>query len=390
MATQATKTTRKTCTVCKKRFQARMSTIMTCSDTCKDIRRSGKQRKAQTPQKTRAPRKPKAAPISNVFIQLLIRHIRYAGTVQILEGADKEALLELLAMSRMQNRINTSYASDQFHFSHIYPVKGQAGIGKLTPDNVVLAPAKLNQSHGTTHYGHGSYIAPEARNLRLLVNSHHTDAEIIQLLTSMVGEDVFQSFLRAAQLQPSQRQKYLDTLLPLLSRSNSAHDDYFKVLDNNPSTFQIRSILEAVQGDTVYSAHTEYLGEQDVLLSELERVSSAYRPDLQGVCHQLHEAAQLFSDRQAKDIDFEEFELGFVFDILHGKALSPTLIEAFQDILDRAKALKPRSTIVYTPRLAIPAPAPTAPVILETIPVPAFMLPVLTPDVLIDDGSLPF
>ncbi|TKJ85464.1 hypothetical protein PkoCFBP13504_09715 [Pseudomonas koreensis] len=287
---------------------------------------------------SRKKRKPKQFPISNIFVQLLLRHAKQAGTVQIVQYITAEELLELREMQKMQLATNCYSVRDfaDYHFCHVYPVHGMSHIGKFTPRNLVLGNGTLNRQHANRYFGGGDFISPAHKTNRFDVQSWMSDAEIIKLMIECIGQQEWDAFDKVAKLQPSTKQSYIDLLTPLLDRNNPAHRQYLKVFDEPRSTAnELRAVLESVTDKKVFLLGSRgYKSPMDLVISEYRRVVK-YRPDLAPVLKALEQIEQT-----ARYFTFDSFGLdhveGFFFDILHGIEVTDAVLAELADIVVEA------------------------------------------------------
>ena len=327
------KDTRKTCTVCKKKYEPEHKAMKTCSEECKRVRRNKGVKNG-----ARKKRQPKPLQMSNAFIQLLLRHAKQAGTVQIVQGIATEELLELREMHKLQLRANSSSSSSDafgaFQFSHVYPVKGQRHTGKFVPVNLVVASAGLNRSFKNTHLGGGSYIHFTDKSSKWDIQGGMSDQAIMELMIECIGRPVWDAFTKVAKLLPSTRQTHLDTLGTLLDPSIPEHTEYLKVM-NNPktSTQDLKLLVEAVTGKELFQVSGRcYVSAMMMLILETRRMS-AYRPELAPVLNVLEQVQQMSSHFAHDDFNITEFDEGLFFDILHGKTVTATTLEVLNDFL---------------------------------------------------------
>jgi hypothetical protein len=326
---QSKKDTRKTCSVCKKKYYTAHRSTLTCSDECKRTRRN-KSAKITT-QKTR---KPKAFPISNPFVQLLLRHAKQAGTVQIVQGISDIQLLELREMHKTQQAANswTVGKFGQFQFSHIYPARGQAHIGKFVPENLVIASGELNRKHGCQWLGGGSHITTEEFDAQWIITEGMSDLDIMTLMVHCIGLDTWNGFNKVAKLAPSERQTIIEKLEALLDRNNPEHAAWIKIYDNlNISTPDLSALLESVTGREPFRPISKFISPMDLMISETRRLM-VYRPELSSVLKALEQIQQLslYVHSRSYALDADEY---FIFNILHGKAINH---EAFVDVVSDA------------------------------------------------------
>ena len=333
LATPATtpkkKAHRKTCAVCRKSFTPQRQTVMTCSEECKRIRRNKSGKSV-----SRMARKVKPFPISNIFVQLLIRHAKQAGTVQIFQYITAEELLELREMQKVQlatNDLSTRAFAD-YHFCHVYPANGMTYIGKFNPQNLVLGNGTLNRVHGSRYFGGGDFISPAHQTNRFDIGRWMSDKDIVELMIKCIGRDVWEAFDKVAKLQPSKKQSYIDLLATLLDRHNPAHRHYLKVFDDSRSTAkELRLVLESLTDKKVYMlGHSRYMSPMGLMISEYARVVK-YRPDLAPVLKSLERIEQTSRYFTYDSFDLGEVE-GFFFDILHGVEVNDTVLVELSEI----------------------------------------------------------
>ncbi|RYG95004.1 hypothetical protein EON65_56615, partial [archaeon] len=116
-------------------FSYLRSTAKYCSAACKDHRHNGIKAKQHAARRVR--RKREVAPITNAFIQHLIRECIDAGTVQILQGSTVDDLKSLHEMTKIQRAFNAdtfncetgTLRQYQLHLCHVFPSKGRKGVG---------------------------------------------------------------------------------------------------------------------------------------------------------------------------------------------------------------------------------------------------------------------
>lgn len=330
VTTKAKKPARKTCSVCKTMFYTSHRATMTCSEECKRARRMKVDQKV-----AKKVRKPKAFPMTNPFVQVLLRHAKQAGTVQIVQYITAEQLHELRDMLKTQQAANKWRTFGEYQFCHVYPVKGQRHVGKFVPANLVIGNADLNRQHGNQYFGGGEFISPAHKSPRWDIKSWMTDADIMSLMLDCIGRGVWTEFDKVAKLAPSQRQAYLEKLAGLLDRDNPDHAEWLKVLDNrSTSTPDLRKLLEAVTGKNIFvlsSVHT--MDPLQVLITETTRLL-AFRPELATMLkalEQVEQTARYFWE----PLDLGEDEY-FFFNVLHGRDINPAVLESITaDLLER-------------------------------------------------------
>jgi hypothetical protein len=123
-----------------------------CSDTCrKKAFKASKQAVSAKKRSRRLSLKLKKLS-TNSFGQYLVRELRRAGSVEVLRGHNKDTLNELVALRKACNRFS-GYGKDaaigSYELSHIYPVNGKVGLGRLHPVNLVITSREFNRSRGS-------------------------------------------------------------------------------------------------------------------------------------------------------------------------------------------------------------------------------------------------
>lgn len=314
-ATPNKKDTRKRCGVCGKKFtpkHANQRYHPACSSS------------ARKPVK--AKRKPKVVPLTNPFVATLIRAARYAGYVQIFEGITVAQLHELRAMVKLRVQFTQTGGYDESgrayvgHLSHIHAVMGSGGMGKFTPDNLVVCDGNYNRSFGTTRLGYGSCIAPLKERAKWQLEKSQTDAEVMELIIECIGRATWNEFAKVAKLLPSGRQMLVDSLLKLLNPTDPAHAHHLRaVRDASTSPRALRHIHEALTGKPTFEPYVPCCTLEDVVVHELERMSK-YRPDLAQVHAGLLEAIEVYGEVHGRRAHFEFLgnEYRVFMDMLHG------------------------------------------------------------------------
>jgi hypothetical protein len=303
---------------------------MTCSEDCKRARRNKVDQKV-----IKKVRKPKAFPMTNPFVQLLLRHAKQAGTVQIVQYITVDQLHELRAMLKTQQAANKWRTFGEYQFCHVYPVKGQRHVGKFVPANLVIGNADLNRQHGNQYFGGGEFISPAHKSARWDIKPWMENADIMSLMLDCIGRGVWAEFDKVAKLAPSQRDAYVETLAGLLDRNNPDHAEWLKVFDNrSTSTPDLRKLLEAVTGKNIFVLSSLHSADPlQVLITETTRIL-AYRPELVPVLKALEQVEQT-SMYFWEPLDLGDDEFMF-FNILHGRAINPAVLESMTvDLLER-------------------------------------------------------
>lgn len=341
------KDTRKRCGVCGKKFtpsHASQRYHPACSSSAR--------------KQVRVKRKPKSLPLTNQLIVTMIRAARYAGTVEIFEGNTVAHLHELRAMVKLRTQFSQTAGYDENgknytgHLSHVHPVMGNGGMGKFTPDNLVVCDANYNRSFSTTHLGHGSCIRRFKEHAKWQLEQHHTDAEVMELIIECIGRATWNEFAKVAKLLPAGRQMLVDSLERLLDPSNPEHARHLRaVKDSNTSSQALRHIHEVVTGKVTFEPYVKCCTLIDLVVHELERMSK-YRGDLAEAHKALVTGIAMFEQvngRHAR-FDFIGYEYQMFMDILHGEDVSAHFLQGFVERCGLKTEYDPVPNVVSPPR----------------------------------------
>ena len=321
---------RKTCTVCSKRYTPSHRSALTCGEECKRARRNVTRLKTATKK-----RKPKLTPVSNGFLQLLIRHGRQARTAQIVQYISTEELNELRQMYTLQRNANSwsSRKWGDYHFSHIYPVNGKQHTGKFVPQNLVIGKGTFNRTQGTTYFGGGEFISPAHKSSKWDIRADMTDLEVIELMIQCIGADAWEPFAKAAKLAPSQKQAHLDTLGKLLDRTNPEHAAHLRVVDDPRTSAQtLGQLITSISGKEQFQmGNGPYVNELIVLVMEHRRLA-VHRPELLPFLKALEQVLQM-SQYFRQSFDLDEFDGAMFFDVLHGKPITGVTLDLLNEFI---------------------------------------------------------
>lgn len=312
-------------------------------------------------------RKPKAIPLTNQFVATVIRAARYAGTAEVFDGITVAQLHELRAMVKLRMQFTQTAGYDENgrayvgHLSHIHAVMGSGGMGKFTPDNLVVCDGTYNRSFGTTHLGYGSCIPPLKERAKWQLEKSQTDAEVMELIIECIGRATWNEFAKVAKLLPSGRQMLVDSLLKLLNPTNPAHAHHLRIVrDTNTSPQKLRHIHEAITGKPTFEAYVPLCTVEDLVVHELERMSK-YRPDLAQVHAGLLEAIEVYRGVHGRRAHFEFLgnEYRVFMDMLHGDEVDMLFVRA---VVERCRVIP-----VYNPVLPSGVSAPRLPTAKERV-----------------------
>lgn len=314
-ATPNKKQTRQpTCKQCSKRFRTTSTTAIYCSRSCKERATTLKRQSSRIDRATHS-----------AFMFWLAAECERAGTLQVLTGHTSESLIALYEVYKRALKANGFGDYKKFEISHISPVRGEGTLGLLHPDNLIVAPLKMNRSHGVRHYGHGKSILRAEVDYRYDIEKGSSRKGTIERIIKFIGADIVSEVVKRANIQPTQRYKLLAWLNDHLDRDNSEHKAHLDSLDTLSTKALSKLKATLLDSDAGFSIASFYLDEFTVLTSEWERLAHSCRPDL---------LPSLQRYQSLPDIPQTDSLLQTVFDMLHGrddKALS-VILDSFAPV----------------------------------------------------------
>lgn len=342
------------CPICRKQFRPKTSRQKYCSVVCS---------KKKAPLAKPAYVIPRSAP----FCQYLIREVRRAGLVQILEGHTVESLTELYKMATYRFKANQySYVDEDpdgyqflYQLSHIAPVVGTSQLGLLHPENLVVSLTHQNRQHGTKHFGHGRSISRTAILPKWRVDPKASNDQIFEMILQLIGRAKFETFAKAVKLKPSKRQQHIDTLLTLLHKSNPEHEAHFKVMNDKATTTQaLGALVQILKGKdpSSFKFKPDVVYPFRVYKDETIRLAR-YRPELQPLADMLTEISDFMWATYKDEYFLQSWECSALFDVLHGKPVSQYQ-EVFDDMFEGIMDIHSTAFLkhTYKPSVIVEAP----------------------------------
>ncbi|MGY1446248.1 hypothetical protein ACW582_03505 [Pseudomonas chlororaphis] len=338
-------TRRPTCPHCKARFRTTSAVKVYCTSQCQ---------KDATKKKRRISRVDRAS--GSAFFYHLAFECERAGTLQILTGHTVQSLVALYEVYKLRLKANKYGESKDFDISHIQPVQGHDSVGLYHPQNLVVAPAKLNRAHGVKHFGHGLSISRRDLKSKHAVAKGAQRKQTVQRIIAFLGADVVSEAVKVAKIQPTQRHKVLNWLHDHLDPTLPEHRAHLDSLDNmsGKALTALKATLEGKEGSG-YKIKTTVLSPFNVLFLELER-HAQHRPELTEVldviCTRVDPYIATFIHREVLNGE----ELQAVFDVLHGKPVEvirdvlTEFIERHTSIMDNGERIPAYAPIVFKPR----------------------------------------
>jgi hypothetical protein len=208
---------KRACKHCVGQFQPVRTGHLFCSDTCRKLSFKAKNRA-----KTQATRNKKLAEklkklANSAFGLYLIKELRRAKTVEILQGHDSESLDALVSLRR-RCTASAGYEDGEsmgfYELSHIYPVSGKNRLGLLHTTNLAITPATFNRKHGTKLPvdGYlGSSIPREGLSKQWKIVESLNNLDILKLARKYIGEE-FDIWLKKHLINQTQKGAILKKL----------------------------------------------------------------------------------------------------------------------------------------------------------------------------------
>jgi hypothetical protein len=330
------------CRHCVALFQPIRIGHLYCSDTCRKLQFKA-QKRAESRKKTSARIGQKLIKLSgSAFGRYLVREIKRAGTVQILQGHTFESLVELVDL-RLKCTAYGGYEDGEslgtYELSHIYPagnIKAKR-IGLLHPSNLTITPKAFNRKHATkipaSGY-QGCSIAIEDIQPEWSIKAGDESVEILKLTRKYIGED-FDKWLKKHLISYTQKQ----VLVKVLKEADLPTDMLLQL--------SLRELKElATEEDLPYfSINKNPLKPQILLSKELARLN--VNPELAEVLRLAYESTSMVSHERIEfngsleeRKEFDAFVIKQSLACLHGQPYSVKLGK--KTLKSYFKKVKPR------------------------------------------------
>lgn len=258
----------KQCRHCDKEFYGRANKHY-CSDRCATGARVARHRKKKSESQIRKYVKKADRFLQTGFALYILKELKRAGTVQILEGHTADTLHELHRLKRQCSK-NSGYAdgkpTGRYQMSHIWSVKVSNGkLGLLHPQNIVIATKEFNLRHGAKQPSRldvGLYLPIAALLEKYKLSECDTTEQVFKKVEKLLGHE-WKSFIATLTIQQTQEQQ-LRAKLKKLEIPAPAHlslDDLRQLADNHLVKYFSSNFTEECP--------------VDVALSELDRFGHA-------------------------------------------------------------------------------------------------------------------
>ncbi len=208
---------KRVCRYCDGRFRPIRAGHLYCSDTCRKLAFKAKNR-AKTQAKRNKKLSEKLKKLANsAFGLYLVKEIRRAGTVEILQGQNAQSLADLASLRRRCTAAGGYDDGDSlgyYELSHIYPVSGKDRLGLLNISNLAITPKTFNRKHGKKLPVEGYKGSSVPRNSLLkgwMVTDSENSLEVLKLARKYLGED-FDNWLKKHLINQTQKSTILKKL----------------------------------------------------------------------------------------------------------------------------------------------------------------------------------
>lgn len=208
---------KRACKHCVGQFQPIRTGHLFCSDTCRKLSHKAKERTKTQAKKNKKQGEKLKKLSSSAFGLYLVKELRRAKTVEILQGHDSESL-DALAKLRRRCTASGGYedgeATGYYELSHIYPVSCKNRLGLLHTSNLAITPATFNRKHGTKLpvEGYIGFSIPrEGLSKQWRIADPLNSLEVLKLARKYIGEE-FDVWLKRHLISQTQRSALLKKL----------------------------------------------------------------------------------------------------------------------------------------------------------------------------------
>lgn len=229
----------KQCRHCNKEFYGRANKHY-CSDRCATVARVARHRKKKSESQVRKYVKKADRFLQTGFALYLLKELKRAGTVQILEGHTADTLHELNRLKRQCSKYSgysEGKPTGSYHLSHVWPVRASNGkLGLLHPQNIVIATKEFNLRHGAKQPSRldvGLYLPTADLLEKHKLREHDTAEQVFKKVEKLLGHE-WKSFIATLTIQQTQEQQ-LRAKLKKLEIPAPAHlslDELRQIADN--------------------------------------------------------------------------------------------------------------------------------------------------------------
>lgn len=250
------------CRYCEKLFESLRKGHVYCSDTCRKLNFKAKKRLENQRKADKRISQKLIKLSSSTFGKYIVREIRRAGTVQILQGHTAESLKDLVKLRRKctaASGYNEGESLSTYELSHIYPAGTSKipHIGILHPLNLTITPKEFNRKHSSKIPSIG-YLGLSLSKADVLIDWRVSAADdsikILKLARKYIGKD-FDIWLKTHSISQTQKQALIKILkeaglppkmlndLPLIALKNLATEEELPYFSLTQEPKDIRDVL---------------------------------------------------------------------------------------------------------------------------------------------------
>jgi hypothetical protein len=336
------------CKHCVGLFQPVRTGHFYCSETCRKLAFKARNR-AKTQAKRNKKLSVKLQKLANsAFGIYLIKELRRAKTVEILQGHTSETLTALVQFRRLCTAIggyDNGNPLGYYELSHIYPVSGKDRVGLLNLANLTITTKTFNRKHGTKLPVEG-YMGSSIARTSLLKEWKVADSlnalDVLKLARKYLGKE-FDNWLKKHLISQTQKES-------ILKKLKDAGFDYDLL-----KTMSLRELKEVANDEEVpYFSITRDPKELiSVLFNELDRLD--LHSDLRSALQKLMELnwflvpSDYYFNGEPKDFQlFQEFICNQALSCIHGQVFSTEWKnEHISSFFSKANMPKEISSYIY-------------------------------------------
>jgi hypothetical protein len=329
---------KKICKHCGSHFETEHKSKQYCTDKCQNDAKCARYYKSKKTTQIKRYKTKREKLLSTSFGRWLLKECKRAETVQVLQGHTVSSLIALFELFKLRSKASgyeDGKPTGAFELSHIWSVKGnQHKMGLLHPQNLVLAPARLNRSHGSKSpsegfEGIGRYLPTSALLSRYSVTKGDSLTKVEKQVFQLLGT-TWQQFVATLVLQQGQQEllrkkleKTLDIKLP-----NELPFEQLKVLADDWDVGYFNANWLALSEVSMFAKELQRFGhikgsEYGVYSSWLELYEEEFN---------FLKGGFLGGSAEGEQEELEQLLICEVFAILHGQPMPPRTAKA-QELL---------------------------------------------------------
>ena len=307
------------CKHCKSKYIPARKGHIFCSATCRKLEHKKRKKKVSDKKRARRIAEKLRKFAACAFGRYLLREIKRAGTVEVLQGHTVVSLKELATLRRKctaSGGYENGEPTGSYELSHIWPVAATERVGLLTSENLVITPKFFNRTHGQKFpvSGYMGKSIPRASLQDKWTVSDDMDAKkIMQLLRAYLGNE-FDQWLSSFVVSLTQRNTLINQLQKAGLPRNQLQDKTLRELKG----------LAEEEDVPYFDVNKQPVDLKFILLSELNRLEleEPISKALELLCKEemsLDDRVSVFRGTEAERLEFEEMLVAQALSCLHGQ-----------------------------------------------------------------------